>query len=139
MRFLAIDFGEKRVGVAISDASGEIATPLTTLARSNDLELAKAISKIVQAEDVDQVIIGEPRGLDGRRGEAAERVSSFARKLEAVCDRSVEMIDEVLTSVAAIERLREAGVDIRRHPDRIDAVAAQIILEDALAKFRRSS
>ncbi len=136
MRFLAVDLGEKRVGIAISDPDGAVATPLAALARSNDRALLDALADLVRTESVERLVVGEPRRLDGSRGDAARRAQSFARKLEARCGLPVELIDEALTSVAAIERLRAAGVDPRRHPERIDAVAAQIILEDALARQR---
>jgi len=72
--------------------------------------------------------------MDGTRGESSLRVESFARKLEIATGLSCVLVDETLTSEAAKERLVEAGVDLRRHRERIDAVAAQILLEDYLSR-----
>ena len=71
--------------------------------------------------------------MNGTLGDAAMRVRSFTRKLLAQIPLPCDLVDETLTSVAAQERLRDAGVDLRRHPERIDAVAAQILLEQFLA------
>lgn len=133
MRVLAIDFGEARIGLAISDPEGRLAVPLTTLHRSNDMDTINEIERIVEREQIEQLVMGEPRNLDGSIGESALRVRSFTRKILAQIDLPCEWVDETLTSVEATERLRDAGVDLRRQPDRIDAVAAQILLEQYLS------
>lgn len=134
MRFLAIDFGERRIGVAVSDASGTLPTPLTTLERRGDKSVIRLLLEIIQEEEIEALVVGDPRRLDGTVGDAARRAQRFAEKLAAAADLPCEMVDEALTSVAARERLHAAGVNTRRHPERIDAVAAQIILEEALAR-----
>lgn len=133
MRVLAIDFGEARVGLAISDPEGRLAVPLMTLKRRSDAGILDELAEIVATEGVQQLVLGEPRNMDGTLGEAATRVRSFKRKLEAKISIACELVDESLTSVEALERLRDAGVDPRKHPERIDAVAAQILLEQFLA------
>lgn len=136
MRILGIDFGERRIGVAISDATASLCTPLTTLSRRSDLEAVRELIEIARVEGVEAFVVGEPRRLDGSRGDAAERAASFTRKLEKASGLPCELIDEALTSVEAEARLRSAGIDPRRHPGRVDAVAAQILLEDALERRR---
>lgn len=136
MRILGIDFGERRVGVAISDAEASAATPFTTLPRKDDHSLIKDLLGIVRDEGIAALVVGEPRRLDGTRGDAAERAAAFARKLSDATGLPCELVDEVLTSVEARERLRDAGVDLRRHPERVDSVAAQIILQEALDRRR---
>ena len=141
MRVLAIDFGEKRVGLAVSDPSGKMALPLTTLQRSSDQQIISLIVETIQVEEIGLAIVGEPLHLDGRRGAAAARAASFAAKLETAAGVECLLVDETLTSVEAEERLRAAGVDPRRHPERIDAIAAQILLEqflDARARERHA-
>lgn len=133
MRVLAIDFGEARIGLAISDPDAMLAVPLTTLKRSSDQDAIAQIGEIVTVEEVERIVIGEPRNVDGSIGDAAKRVQSFRRKLLRTIPLPCDSVDESLTSVEALERLREAGVDPKRHPERIDAVAAQIILEQYLA------
>jgi len=132
MRVLAIDFGESRIGLAISDHEGRLAVPLTTLRRTSDQGAIDDIERIVEQEKVEHLVMGEPRNLDGSIGESALRVRSFTRKILAQIDLPCQFVDETLTSVEATERLRDAGVDPRRQPERIDAIAAQILLEQFL-------
>lgn len=135
MRSLGIDFGEKRIGLAISDPEGRIAVPLRTLDRRDDRSAIREIADIAQREEVGRLVLGEPVGLDGTRGSAAERVRSFGEKLARQTGLPVELVNESLTSVEAGERLREAGIDPRRNPARLDAVAAQILLQEALDRL----
>jgi putative holliday junction resolvase len=137
MRFLGIDFGEKRIGLAIYDPAGRLAVPLATLERRNDRSAVRQIAEIAHREGVGRLVLGEPVGLDGERGEAAERVRRFGRKLAEVAGLPLELIDEALTTVEAAERLRQAGIDPRRQPERLDALAAQILLQDALDRDAR--
>ena len=132
MRTLAIDFGERRVGLAISDDEQKLALPLTTLVRQDDRSLIAEIAEIVHTEAVERLVLGRPLNVDGSAGPAAERVQSFAGKREHAVGLPVELIEETLTTIEAEARLRQAGVDPRKRPERIDAVAAQILLEEAL-------
>lgn len=132
MRSLGIDFGEKRIGLAISDPEGRLAVPLTTLVRRNDRSAIREIEEIARREGIGRLVLGEPIGLDGQRGEAAERVRRFGNRLAGITGLPVRLINESLTTVEAQERLRAAGIDPRREPERIDAVAAQILLQEAL-------
>ncbi|HEX9940549.1 MAG TPA: Holliday junction resolvase RuvX [Thermoanaerobaculia bacterium] len=132
MRCLGIDFGEKRIGLAISDPDGRLAVPLTTLERRNDRSALRQIAEIVRREGVERLVMGEPVDLEGRRGPVAERVRRFGARLAEMTGLPLDLVDEALTSVEAARRLRQAGIDARREPGRIDAVAAQILLQDAL-------
>lgn len=132
MRSLGIDYGTKRIGLALSDAEGRLAVPLRTLERKDDRSALREIARIARDEEVERFVVGEPLGLDGSRGEAALRARRFGERLAESTGLPVEMINESLTSVEAAERLRAAGVDPRRNPERLDAVAAQILLQEAL-------
>ena len=132
MKTLAIDFGERRVGVAISDPSGRISLPLATLERQNDAQVIDNLAEIVRDQGVELIVIGEPRRLDGSRGDAAARVASFARKLQGTIALPYLLVDETLTSREAERRLRQAGIDPRKSPEKVDALAAQILLEEVL-------
>jgi putative holliday junction resolvase len=132
MRSLGIDFGEKRIGLAVSDPGGVFAVPLTTLERRNDRSAIRQIAEIARQEGVGRLVLGEPVGLDGQRGPNAERVRRFGERLAELTGLPLELVGEALTTVEATERLRQAGVDTRREPARIDAVAAQILLQEAL-------
>lgn len=133
MRVLGIDFGEVRIGIAVSDPDGRMALPLTTLQRVSDLAAIDQIREIVEQEGIERLVIGEPRNMDGSLGEAARRIRSFRAKLLQQLALPCDLADETLTSVEARERLSEAGVDVRRSPERIDQMAAQILLEQYLA------
>jgi putative Holliday junction resolvase len=132
MRILGIDFGERRIGLAISDDDGRLAVPLTTLRRVDDRSAIRQIVDIVRNEGVAGLVIGDPVGLDGQRGPAAERVDRFAGRLEAASGLACQRIPETLTSREAEQRLAAAGVARRRWPERVDQVAAQILLQEAL-------
>jgi len=133
-RLLAVDFGEKRIGLAISE--GELALPLLTVRRTSDDDAVATIAGIARDEGVTGLVVGEPKRLDGTAGEAAARARNFARKLAAATRLPCALVDEALSSHAAEARLREAGVDPRRHPERVDQVAAQLLLEEALRRPR---
>lgn len=137
MRVLGIDFGEVRIGIAISDPAGKLAVPLTTLSRVSDRDAIAQIQAIVTRENIEHLVLGEPRNMDGSVGDAAHRVRSFRRKLQDQIPLPCDLVDETLTSVEARERLRDAGVDPRRAKERIDQVAAQILLEQYLASGAR--
>jgi putative holliday junction resolvase len=130
-RFLGIDFGERRIGLAVS-AEGELVLPLCTVERRSDREAIERIAGIARDESVERLVVGEPLRVDGTRGAAADRARAFAARLERLSGLPVTLHPETLTTVAARERLREAGVDLRRFPGRLDAVAAQVLLEDYL-------
>ncbi len=132
MRALGIDFGERRIGLAISDPAGRLAVPLATIERETDRKAIGRIAEIAGREGVGRLVVGEPVGLDGERGPAARRARAFAERLAARTGLPCELIDEALTSVEARERLAGSGASPRRDPGRIDAVAAQILLQDAL-------
>ena len=132
LRALGIDFGEKRIGIAISDPAGRVAVPLTTLARRDDRSAMAAIAEIARREGIGRLVLGEPVSLDGTRGAAAARVRRFGERLAAKTALPLTFVDEALTSVEAAARLRAAGVDPRRAPERIDAMAAQIVLQEDL-------
>jgi putative Holliday junction resolvase len=132
LRALGIDFGETRIGLAISDPEGRVAVPLTTLRRRDDRSALAEIAAIARREGVGRLVLGEPVGVDGRRGTAAARVRRFGGRLAVAAALPVVYVDEALTSVEAAARLRAAGLDPRRQRERLDAVAAQILLQEDL-------
>src|SRR6185295_4339250 len=132
MRSLGIDFGDKRIGLAISDPAGRLAVPLTTLERRNDRSALRQIAEIARREGIERLVLGEPLSLEEERGPAAERIRRFGDRLAAMTGLPLERVDEALTSAEAAGRLREAGIGVRWEPGRIDAVAAQILLQEVL-------
>lgn len=136
MRALGIDFGERRIGVAISDPEGSYALPSATLARTDDASALAAIAEIARREGVAWIVVGEPLRSDGSAGPPAVRARRFAARLSSLSGLPVETIDETLTSREADHRLREAGVPPARRRERRDALAAQLLLQEALDRRR---
>jgi len=120
---LALDYGGKRVGVAIAHVVARLPRPLITLENSDTL--LNDIRKLVEQEDVGLVIVGLPRTMDGGSSAQTRAVENFARKLEKVLTTPVKLADETLTSVDA-----EAALGSRAYnKGEIDAMAASLILE----------
>ncbi len=131
MRIMALDVGERRTGVALSDALGWLATPLAVLkSSSREAELA-AILELVQSRRVEQLVIGYPRSLDGSIGPQAQRVDKFVQQLRNhLPDVPIVLWDERLSTAQAERLVHETGKRVRR--ERIDAAAAAVILQSYL-------
>ncbi|MEL7061130.1 MAG: Holliday junction resolvase RuvX [Acidobacteriota bacterium] len=127
MRALGVDFGERRIGLAMSDPAGRFALPREAIERTTDRRAVYRLVDLVHAERVEILVLGEPLGPAGEPSEASLRVRRFGAKLARATSRPVLYVDETLTTVAASERLADRDADARR-----DAVAAQIILQEAI-------
>jgi putative pre-16S rRNA nuclease len=127
---LAFDFGRARIGVAISDDLQLLAHPLETIPTKQRAE--SRIAKIVHDKNVDHVVAGLPRQMNGQIGTAATEVLQFVEKLRAILPCPVVMWDERLTTVAAHRALRDAGKKTRHTRGYVDQVAAQMILQSYL-------
>jgi putative Holliday junction resolvase len=133
-RRLGVDVGSVRVGVALSDPDGLLATPLVTLPR--DERSAAAVAALVAEHEAVGVVVGLPRTLAGREGAAAEAARAFVAELEPVLDVPLELSDERLTTVVATRQLRESGRKGRRQRAVVDQVAAVGILQGWLDRHR---
>ena len=130
MRVLGLDLGSKRIGVAVSDRSGTIATPLTVLARGRDRAADHhAIAALVAEEEAERVVVGLPLGLDGSIGPAAQRALAEAAEIATVVAVPVETFDERLTTVSADRALIEAGLRAPARRTVVDKVAAAVMLQ----------
>ncbi len=127
MRYLAIDFGTKRTGLAICDPKEIIASPLKTLLTSH--KLPQLIAEIVSEENVDEIIVGLPLNMDGTIGPQAKIVRDFAANLKEFTSLPVHFQDERLTSYEADLKLAPAEFTKKRKKKRRDAVAAAQILQ----------
>jgi putative Holliday junction resolvase len=136
-RRLGIDVGAVRVGVAVSDPDGVLATPLVTVPRDvqggSDL---RTIAGLVAEHEAVGVVVGLPRTLAGREGPAAETARQFAAALEGALDVPVDLSDERLTTVVATRQLRERGVKGRKQRAVVDQAAAVAILQSWLDAVR---
>jgi putative holliday junction resolvase len=131
-RVLALDLGEKRIGVAISDELQMIARSHSVFKRTSRLVDFENIGRIIDVEGVTLVVVGLPVHLDGREGEKAAWVRDYAAALANHLNVATELWDEALTTVAAQESLRQRGQSRKKQRQRIDAVAAAFILQSYL-------
>ena len=129
-RILGLDFGRARIGVAISDELQMLAHPLETIPANE--EPASRVAEIVREKQVDHVVAGIPRQMNGQIGTAATEVLEFVEKLRAILPCPVVTWDERLTTVAAHRALRDAGKTTRDTRGYVDQVAAQMILQTYL-------
>ncbi len=135
MRILALDMGERRVGIAVSDPTGTIARPLRTLVRGSREEDFAAITALVAEHDVELVVVGRPLSLDGAEGPQARRVARYAEALAARLPVPVVAWDERFTTVAAEEILRQNRRKKKRQArtrGEVDSIAAAVILQGYL-------
>lgn len=134
---MGLDLGSKRVGVALSDLSGTIATPFTVLQRSRQrAEDHRAIARLVQDEEVEVVVVGLPLSLDGTLGPAARAAIAEAEALATVLDVPVETYDERLTTVTADQALMQAQMRAQARRRVVDKVAAAVMLQSWLDRRR---
>ena len=131
-RRIAFDYGEVRIGVAISDPDSILASPLTTLA-SGDPKLFAQISKIFTDHEPIAIYVGEPLNLSGQSSTSAQKATAFAEKLRSEFKLPVSMIDERLSTVSATTSMRQSGVNAKDARGKIDMAAAVAILEQGLA------
>ncbi len=131
-RILAIDFGTRRMGLAVSDALGMTAQGLPTLERTRMADDLEHLRSLVEEHSVERVLVGNPIGHSGAETSMSQRVAEFAEKLRRRLPCPVELRDERLTSVEANRTLREAGLSIRKRQRAADRVAAVLLLQSYL-------
>jgi putative Holliday junction resolvase len=137
-RILAVDYGEKRIGLAVSDELGITASPLMTLARRSDDETVRQIAKLVSKLRVTQIVVGLPRRTDAQEGEMERKVKAFAEKLRQAVSVPVVLFDERFTTRIAEQVLLEADLSRRKRKQVRDRLAAVILLQSFLEAQRMS-
>ncbi len=130
MRILGIDHGDVRIGIAMSDETAFLASPLTTV--QNGKAAIDEIVALVVEHKVETIVVGLPLNMDGSCGSATKKVRKFSQKLAEKTSVPILEMDERLTTVTAHHNLREAGLDGRQRKGVVDMAAAQIILQDWL-------
>lgn len=131
-RILGLDVGDRRIGIALSDALGLTAQPLTVLERRSAAADLNTICALVESHDVRLIVIGLPLTLRGEQGIQADKVTAFVRGLERRLSVPVRLVDERMTTVQGQRALREMGASHRKQKPVIDQVAAQLILQQFL-------
>jgi len=138
MRYLALDVGERRIGVALSDETATLATGLDTLTRVGARKDANAIAALVRRHAPAAVIVGLPLNMDGTAGAQVEKVRAFVDGLKRRIEVPIVERDERLTTVEAHEILRKSGVAWRQRGALLDKVSAVVILQEYLDHQRSS-
>jgi putative Holliday junction resolvase len=131
-RLLGVDYGQARIGLALSDAERYIASPLATYSRRGAARDGAYFQALVKQEEVVEVVIGLPVHLDGREGQLAAAARAFGKWLAETTGRPVVFWDERFTTAEAEAALRSAGLTDKRRKARRDRVAAQILLQSYL-------
>ena len=135
MRTLGMDVGTKTLGLALSDKLGIIANPYKTL-RYNDIdELVSEVTSLIDELKVEDLVLGYPKNMNNTLGEAVERTLTFKEKLEASINKTVNLVDERLSTVEAERALIGADMSRKNRKEVIDSVAASIILDTYLKRI----
>jgi putative Holliday junction resolvase len=127
-RRIAFDYGDVRIGVAVSDPDSILCSPLTTL-KATDKKLLSQILELINEIEPVQLFVGNPALLSGKDGLASEKALSFAQQLRTVTDLEVVMVDERMSTISAARNLRESGKNAKESKESIDMAAAIAILE----------
>jgi putative Holliday junction resolvase len=144
MRHLALDVGDQRIGVAVSDACGLLASPLTVIHRASKVEDYEVISRLVLEHRVGILVVGHPLNADGSAGPQAQRIERYAAALERALQSQglnlpIVLWDEHSSTLRAQQLMMSAGRKAKDRRTRIDAVAAAVILQDYMEAKRPGS
>ncbi len=135
-RAMGLDVGDRKIGVALSDPSEILASPLKTIIRVSDDAAIEEILSLVKKNAICRIIVGLPYSLNGAIGPQAEKVLLFTRQIAQATDVDIIMQDERLTSVSANQKLREAGKKGSKLKNEMDAAAATVILQSYLDEVK---
>ena len=138
-RILAVDYGEKRIGLAVSDELEITASPLMTLVRRSDDETVRQIAQLASKLRVTQIVVGLPRRTDAQEGEMERKVKAFAEKLRQAVSVPVVLFDEQFTTRIAEQVLLEADLSRRKRKQVRDRLAAVILLQSYLDSQREAA
>ncbi|MEH6752485.1 MAG: Holliday junction resolvase RuvX [Paracoccaceae bacterium] len=130
-----LDFGEKTIGIAVSDRMLSVATPLETIRRDKFTTDAARLLAVLTEREIGGIILGLPRNMDGSEGPRCQKTRAFARNLSRLTDLPIGYWDERLSTVAAERALLEADTSRKRRAEVIDHVAASYILQGALDRL----
>ena len=135
-RRIAVDYGDVRIGVAVSDPDSILSSPLTTL-KTTDKTLVKQISEILADIEPVTIYVGRPALLSGNDGAATEKANTFVALLRTISEVPIEMIDERMSTISAARNLRDAGRNAKDSKNSIDMAAAVAILDFAIEIEKR--
>ena len=136
-KYLGVDYGDKRTGLADCDPSGLIASGIGTISEGGMRNTAIKVAAIARERGVKKIIIGLPKNMDGSEGERADVIRAFAALLSAECDIPIDFYDERMTTMIAHRFLTESGTFGKKRKGVVDTLSAEIILQNYLDKERR--
>lgn len=135
MKYIGVDYGKSRIGVARSDSLGFLATPLGTIHEKNFRIQLDKLCELIEKEKADKIIFGLPKNMDGTEGESAELIREFAQKASDRLNIPYEFVDERLSTVSAHKILNDVNMSgSKKRRDVVDTVSAVIILQSYLDK-----
>jgi putative Holliday junction resolvase len=137
MRSMGIDPGQRRVGIAVSDEEGELASPRGTIVRTDDAQVVRELTQKARELGVERFVMGLPLRMNGMEGPEAKRARKLAQELERASGMSVVLWDERLTTMAAERQLRGVGMRGDKKKSTIDQAAATLLLQSYLDAQRR--
>jgi putative Holliday junction resolvase len=135
-KYLGVDYGDKRTGLAECDVSGMLASGITTIKEGGMRNTAERVAREAASRSCKKIVIGLPRNMDGSEGERAEVIRIFASILAELTDIEIDFFDERMSTMVAYRYLGETGTYGKKRKDAIDTLSAEIILQGYLDKER---
>lgn len=136
MKAMGIDFGLARIGIALSDDTKFLASPFETYKRKGEEADVQHLIEIIKTKNVDEIVCGLPMNMAGVEQEIAAKTRQFMQKIQEQTELEINFVDERLSSLMAEEILKETEKDWKKRKEKLDAVAASIILQDYLDEAR---
>jgi len=138
-RLIGIDPGGKRIGIAISDENKIVATPYTTIIRENYVNLVSQIKKIINENQIDGIVIGNPINMDGSEGPSSQSAKDLAKNLSKDITENITLWDERLSSQGAFSLSNELAINSSKKVKKLDQNAAQFILQGVLDFYHKKN
>ena len=138
-RLIGIDPGGKRIGIAISDENKIVATPYTTLVRENYADLLTKIKKIIDENQIEAIVIGNPINMDGTEGPSSQSAKDLAKNLSKDITENITLWDERLSSQGAFKLSRELAINSSKKVKKLDENSAQFILQGVLDFYHKKN
>ena len=135
-KYLGVDYGDKRTGLAECDLSGQLASGICTISEGGMRKTAERVKKEAESRACKKIIVGLPKNMDGSEGPRADVVKAFAALLAEICEIPIEFFDERMTTMAAYRFLDGAGTFGKKRKEVIDTLSAELILQGYLDRER---
>ena len=135
-KYLGVDYGDKRTGLAECDLSGQLASGICTISEGGMRKTAERVKREAESRGCKKIIVGLPKNMDGSEGPRADVVKAFVALLSEICEIPIEFFDERMTTMAAYRLLDGSGTYGKRRKDVIDTLSAELILQGYLDRER---